>query len=160
RNQPTTESESGCSHAAGSRQISQQRVTIPIRSSPISISLFDDSAAVLTRVAPDGRRCNHERAAQSQIVRSGNSIMLATQDSIMKTTVRRGAVVVLLVLSAACGGSGPTSPTGTSQPPAPSPVPPPPSAFPPLSGPSRTFIFDREVSDPVRDYTKASRFVL
>src|SRR5262245_47123339 len=78
----------------------------------------------------------------------------------MKTAVRRGAVVVLVVLPASCGGSGPTSPTGTSQPPAPSPAPPPPSTFPPMSGASRTFIFDRELSDPVRDYTKASRFVL
>ena len=78
----------------------------------------------------------------------------------MKTTVCRGAVVVLLMFSAACGGSGFTSPTGTSQPPAPSPAPPPPITFPPLSGPSRTFIFDRELSDPVRDYTKVSRFVL
>jgi len=32
----------------------------------------------------------------------------------MKTTVRRGAVGVLVVLLAACGNSGPTSPTGTS----------------------------------------------
>jgi hypothetical protein len=29
-----------------------------------------------------------------------------------------------------------------------------------LSGPSRTFIFDRERSYPVRDYTRNSRFVL
>jgi len=29
-----------------------------------------------------------------------------------------------------------------------------------LSGPSRIFIFDRPLSDPVRDYTKASRFTL
>jgi hypothetical protein len=32
--------------------------------------------------------------------------------------------------------------------------------FPPLSGPSRTFIFSREESYPVRDFTKQSRFVL
>jgi hypothetical protein len=78
----------------------------------------------------------------------------------MNTCVRRSAVVVLLTLSAACGSSKPTSPTGTSQPPAaPLPTPPRPD-FPPLSGPSRTFFFDREVSYPVSDYTKKSRFVL
>jgi hypothetical protein len=78
----------------------------------------------------------------------------------MNTCVRRSAVVVLLTLSAACGSSKPTSPTGTSQPPA-APLPPPPRPdFPPLSGPSRTFFFDREVSYPVSDYTKKSRFVL
>jgi hypothetical protein len=84
---------------------------------------------------------------------------------IMNTTVPRGAVVVLLVLFAACGGSGPTFPTGTTPPliTPPPPPPPPPSPqidFPPLTGPSRTFIFDRELSYPVRDYTQKSRFVL
>jgi hypothetical protein len=75
--------------------------------------------------------------------------------------VRRSAVVVLLMLSAACGSSTPTSPTGTSQPTAaPSPTPPPSTNFPPLSGPSRTFVFNRELSYPVHDYTKKSRFVL
>jgi hypothetical protein len=32
--------------------------------------------------------------------------------------------------------------------------------LPPLSGPSRTFVFDRELSFRVVDYTKNSRFVL
>jgi hypothetical protein len=78
----------------------------------------------------------------------------------MNTCVRRSAVVVLLTLSAACGSSKPTSPTGTSQPPAaPLPTPPRPD-FPPLSGPSHAFFFDRELSYPVSDYTKKSRFVL
>ena len=39
----------------------------------------------------------------------------------MSATVRRGAVVVLLVFSVACGSSGPTSPTATS--PSPTPLP-------------------------------------
>ena len=91
----------------------------------------------------------------------------------MNATVRRGVVVVLLVLSAACRDSVPTSPTGTS--PSPSvtllpsltPVPSltsvpsviPPTSFPPLSGPSRTFTFDH-ADYRVAEYTEKSRFVL
>lgn len=75
----------------------------------------------------------------------------------MKTIVGRGAAVVVLVLLAACGSSGPTSPTGTTPP---SALPPPQINFPPLSGPSRTFSFDREVSYSVREYTRNSRVVL
>jgi hypothetical protein len=78
----------------------------------------------------------------------------------MNTTVRRGAVVVLGVLSVACGSSGPTAPTETSQPLTLPPSTPQPPTDPPLSGPSRTFIFDRELSYRVSDYTKESRFVL
>ena len=79
----------------------------------------------------------------------------------MNSTVRRRTLVALLVLSAACGDSVPTSPTGTSQgPPLASPTPPPPTNLPPLSGPSRTFSFERELSYRVSEYTKASRFVL
>ena len=86
---------------------------------------------------------------------------LTTAGSVMNTTIRRGTVVLLLVVSAACGSSGPTSPTGTNQPPAlSSPIPPPATHFPPLSGPSRIFVFDRELSYPLSDYTKKSRFVL
>jgi hypothetical protein len=40
------------------------------------------------------------------------------------------------------------------------PFPPPRPNFPPLSGPSRTFTFDRELAYRVSDYTKHSRFVL
>jgi hypothetical protein len=79
----------------------------------------------------------------------------------MDTTVRRSAVVVLFLLAAACGSSVPTSPTGTNQPPALSSATPPPATnFPPLSGPSRTFVFDRELSYRVSEYTRNSRFVL
>ena len=83
----------------------------------------------------------------------------------MRNTVR-GAVVVIVVLSAACGSSTPTSPTATSTAPpaatsAPPTVPPQPQIdFPPPAGPSRTFIFDRQLSYPVRDFTRQSRFVL
>jgi hypothetical protein len=78
----------------------------------------------------------------------------------MDTTVRHGVVVLLLVLSAACGGSAPTSSTVTSQPPVPSTTPAPPITFPPLAGPARTFIFDRQLSYPVSHYTRESRFIL
>ena len=79
----------------------------------------------------------------------------------MNTTVRRGAGVFLVVLSTACGSSGPTSPTATPQPlPVPAPTAPPTKTFPPLSGPSRTFTFDRELSYRVSDYTRKSSVVL
>lgn len=79
----------------------------------------------------------------------------------MNTTLRHRAVLILAVAFAACGSSAPTSPTGTNPPPAlPSPTPSPRIDFPPLSGPSRSFIFDRELSYPVRDFTRQSRFVL
>ena len=82
---------------------------------------------------------------------------------IMNTTVRRGAAAFLVVLCTACGSSAPTSPTVVPQPqpqPIPTPTPSPPRTFPPLSGPSRTFVFDHELTYPVRDYTKRSRIVL
>lgn len=79
----------------------------------------------------------------------------------MNTTSRRGAIIGLLALLAACGGSDPAvtagGPTATGLPP---PSPPRPVEFPPLSGPSRTFISSREVSHPVGDGTKQSQFVL
>ena len=82
---------------------------------------------------------------------------------IMNTTVRRGVAVILVVLCSACGSSAPTSPTVIPQPqpvPTPTPTPSPPRTFPPLSGPSRTFVFDHELTYLVRDYTKRSRIVL
>ena len=52
----------------------------------------------------------------------------------VNSTRRCGAIVVLFVLAAACGSSGPTSPTVASQASAfPSPTPPPATQFPPLS---------------------------
>ena len=76
----------------------------------------------------------------------------------MSTVLRRAAVAVVLVLCSACGSSSPTSPSGTSQPPA--FVPTPPASFPPVSGQARIFVFDHQLEYPVHDYTKNSRFVL
>src|SRR4030095_17000680 len=82
-------------------------------------------------------------------------------DRTMNTTVRRCAAIALLGSSVACGGSGPTSPTGIDQPAGVSaPTHKGSINFPPLSGPSRTFVFDGEVSYRVRDYTRNYRFVL
>ena len=92
-----------------------------------------------------------------------HSSSVPTEGSNMHPTLRRGAIVVLLVLSAACS-SGPTSPTTTTQTPVtplmPSATPPPTATFPPLSGPSRTFVFDHALSYSVSNYTKNSQFVL
>ena len=78
----------------------------------------------------------------------------------MNIVVRVTALVFVVALSA-CGGSMPTSPSATSQPPSVSaPTAPPARTFPPLSGPSRTFVFQHELAYPVRAYTKGSLFVL
>jgi hypothetical protein len=82
----------------------------------------------------------------------------------MDSAVIRGAVAVLLVVSAACDGS-PTAPQGvrTDQsqvarvPPQPVTTPP---NFPPLSGLSHTFRFSQELAPRVSSYTKESRFIL
>jgi hypothetical protein len=80
---------------------------------------------------------------------------------VMSIDISRGTFVGLVVLSIACGRSTPTAPTASSQSPAvPSPSASPPTNFPALSGPSRTFAFDHELTYPVHDYTKRSRFVL
>jgi hypothetical protein len=76
----------------------------------------------------------------------------------MHIDLRSSVVAVLVMLAAACGGSGATSPSGTNQPPVVT-VPPRPT-FPPLSGPSRTLVFERALANRVADYTIHSRFVL
>ena len=79
----------------------------------------------------------------------------------MYTAISRATLVGLVLLSIACGRSTPTAPTASSQGPAvPSPPAPPPTNFPPLSGLSRTFTFDHELTYRLSDYTKQSRFVL
>ena len=80
---------------------------------------------------------------------------------VMYTAISRGTLVGLVVLSIACGRSTPIAPTASSQRPAvPSTPAPPPTNFPALSGLSRTFTFDHELTYRVSDYTKQSRFVL
>jgi hypothetical protein len=79
----------------------------------------------------------------------------------VNTSIRAAAVAVLIVLSAGCGASIPTAPTGPSQAaPSPAPTPPPATPLPPFSGPFRTFSFERELSYPVSDYTKNSQLPL
>ncbi len=70
---------------------------------------------------------------------------------------RCAAVLVLLALTSACGPSGLTSP---SSPAASSSAAPPSTNFPPLSGRSRTFVFDHWLSSSKDDYTSKSQFVL
>jgi hypothetical protein len=91
----------------------------------------------------------------------------------MNTAVRRGAIVAFLVCSVACESSGPTLPSRIGQPaplasppppptppPSPTPTPIPTPPFPPLSGPSRTFIFASQLAFRVSNHTQNSRFVL
>jgi hypothetical protein len=79
----------------------------------------------------------------------------------ISTALRRGACLAALMLAIACGETAPTSPTAAIAPaPVLGPGQPPPRNFPPLSGPSRTFTFDHELTYRVSDYTKHSRFVL
>ena len=75
----------------------------------------------------------------------------------MHIGLRSSVVAVLLMVAAACGGSEATSPSGTQ--PSVVTVPPRPT-FPPLSGPSRTLVFDHALANRVSDYTIHSRFVL
>jgi hypothetical protein len=78
----------------------------------------------------------------------------------MNGLVRRGALVFILMLSAGCGDSAPSSPTRTTLPPTAPPAPPSATNFPPLAGPSRTFTFDHALSYRVSGYTTQSRVLL
>lgn len=79
----------------------------------------------------------------------------------MNAAIRCGALVALLVLANACADSptpaGPTTPRATVSS-APSPAPG--SGFPVVSRPARTYLFARELSYPVREWTSGSRYVL
>ena len=77
------------------------------------------------------------------------------------SALRRGILLAVLVVSTSCSDTTPTSPTsGIAPAPTLAPGQPPPRTFPPLSGPSRTFTFDHELTYQVSDYTKHSRFTL
>lgn len=79
----------------------------------------------------------------------------------MNAAIRCGALVGLLVFANACADSvtptGPTTPTATTASP---PTPPPGSGFPGVTRPARIYLFARELSYPVREYTRGSRYVL
>jgi hypothetical protein len=80
----------------------------------------------------------------------------------MRTGIPWASLASLVIVSVSCGSSGPSTPTTTLTSPTivlPPGVPPRPN-FPAPTGPSRTFVFDHQLSYPVSDYTKASRFVL
>jgi hypothetical protein len=86
---------------------------------------------------------------------------LNAQARVRHTAISRGTVVGVILLSIACGRSSPTAPTAIGQSPTvPSTPAPSPSNFPPLSGLSRTFTFNHELTYHLTDYTKQSRFVL
>jgi hypothetical protein len=77
---------------------------------------------------------------------------------------RGGALLALMILAGACADpvtvAAPTSPTETmASRPAP-PAPPPASNCHAVSRPARKYLFDKEVSYPVHDWTRSSRYVL
>ena len=78
----------------------------------------------------------------------------------MPTTVRRIAFLACLLGSAACERPAPAAPSPIGQVTPSAAAPRTPINFPPLSGPSRSFVFDRQLSYPVSDYTRHSRIVL
>jgi hypothetical protein len=79
----------------------------------------------------------------------------------MYTAISRVTLLGVVLLCFACGRSMSTAPTANGQNPAvPSSPAPSPGNFPPLSGGSRTFAFNHELTYRLRDYTRQSRFVL
>ena len=78
----------------------------------------------------------------------------------MTTSFGRTALFACLLGSMACERSTPAAPGPIAQVPPPTTAPRTPITFPPLSGPSHTFIFARQLSYPVSDYTRHSRIVL
>lgn len=81
----------------------------------------------------------------------------------MVTTAARFITGVVLVASvSACGGRAPTAPTALLPVSTSTFVPPPPTAstMPPLTGPSRTFGFERALGASPFAYTEHSSFIL
>ena len=88
---------------------------------------------------------------------------LNAQVRVRRAAISGGTVLGVILLSMACGRSAPTAPTASSRgaaPAGPSTPAPSPSNFPPLSGQSRTFAYNHELTYHLTDYTKQSRFVL
>jgi hypothetical protein len=74
----------------------------------------------------------------------------------MTTVLRSAALVALLVLASGCADAGtPTAPSAPIGQPAP-----PSSGFPAVSRPARIYLFAAELSYPVSDWTRRSRYVL
>ena len=82
----------------------------------------------------------------------------------MTATLRCGTFVGVLALSIACSKADrPTAPSPTTAPSASTSPPPPvfdPRVFPPVTGPSNTYVFSGELERPVTHYTAASQYVL
>jgi hypothetical protein len=78
----------------------------------------------------------------------------------MTTSLGRLAVFACLLGAVGCERQSPAAPSPIAQVPPPAPAPRTRISFPPLSGPSRTFVFERQLSYPVSDYTRHSRIVL
>jgi hypothetical protein len=79
----------------------------------------------------------------------------------MNAALRCGAVLALLMLGIGCSDSvSPTAPTAPTPPTASPPLPAPGSDFPAVLRPARIYLFASELSYPVSDYTRTSRFVL
>src|SRR5690242_21513432 len=77
----------------------------------------------------------------------------------MRATIVRRSFVAMLVVGAACETPIPTAAPVANAPAVTGPVYSPPK-FPPLDGPSRTFIFDHAPWPNVMSYTVGSQFVL
>jgi hypothetical protein len=82
----------------------------------------------------------------------------------MTATLRCGTFVGVLALSIACSKADrPTAPSPTTAPSASTSPPPPvfdPRVFPPVTGPSNTYVFSGELERPVTHHTAASQYVL
>src|SRR5262245_2028528 len=74
-----------------------------------------------------------------------------------QTVIRCVTLVAVMAVSISCGGPAPTAPTTQSEF---VPFAAPSSRFPPLSGRSRVFSFDRQLTHPVGEFTRTSHVVL
>jgi hypothetical protein len=81
----------------------------------------------------------------------------------MRAALRCGPLAIAILASGCSDMYMPTAPTATASPVASTPPPPPGPRipeYPPLTKPARIYVFEQELSDPVRQWTTGSRFVL